>query len=76
MIKAEKKKLKLYSIDYNLLAAPDLRQSHYQILLIILLKEFIELNVNIDRLIKNVKHAELHTKITVAFLNTQTLKIT
>ena len=43
--------------------------------MIILLDEFIELNVNIDMIIKNVKHAELNSKIASAFLNTQTLKI-
>ena len=48
MIKAEKKYQKLYLIDYNLLIAQDLRQANYQILLIILQKEFIELNVNMD----------------------------
>ena len=39
------------------------------------LKVLIELNVNMDMIIKNVNHAELNTKIESAFLNTQTLKI-
>ena len=30
-------------------------------------EEFIELNVNIGMIIKNVKHAELITKIVIAF---------
>ena len=45
---------KPYPTDYNLLIAKDLSQTHYLILPIILLKEFIKLNVNTDT-IKNVK---------------------
>ena len=37
----------------------DLWQAHYQVLSIILVKEFIKLNVNLDMMIKNVKLAEL-----------------
>ena len=62
--------------DYNLLIAQDLWQAHYQILLIIFLKEFIKLIVNTDKMIKNVKLAELNENIASPFLNTQTLKIT
>ena len=40
--------------NYNLLTAQDIWQAHYQILPIIFLKEFIELNVNTDIMIKNV----------------------
>ena len=36
----------------NLLIVQDLRQGHYQILLIILLKEFIKLNANMDTITK------------------------
>ena len=36
---------------------------------------FIELNVNMEMIIKNVKHAELITKIVIAFLNPKTLEI-
>ena len=61
--------------DCHLLIAQDLWQAHYQILLIIFLKEFIELNVYTDTLIKNVKLLELNTKFTRGFLNVQTLKI-
>ena len=35
----------------------------------------IELNVNTELMIKNVKITEFHTAVTNAFLNTQTLKI-
>ena len=40
-----------------------LRQAHYQILSIIFLNEFIELNVNTDMMIKNVKHVTHNTQI-------------
>ena len=79
MIRIEKKENKLqkpYSSDYNLLIAQDLWQVHYQALLIILLKEFIKSNENLNTMIKNMKLAELTTKIAVAFLDTQTLKMT
>ena len=49
--------------------------SALEILLIILLKEFIKLNVNTSMIIKNVKRAELKTKIASARLNSQTLKM-
>ena len=58
LIKMEKKLRKKYLTYYSLLIAQDLWQAHYQIFPIILLKEFIELNVNLDTMIKNVKHAE------------------
>ena len=56
----EKKLQKLYLTDYNLLTAQDSWQVHYQILLIILLKEFIKLNVQ---------------TVIYVVLNSQTLKI-
>ena len=62
--------------DCNSLVAQDLWISHYQILLIISLKQFIQLNVNINMIIKTAKRVESNTKIAIAFLNTQTLKIT
>ena len=65
-MKMEKKSQKIYPTNYNLLIAQDLWETHYQILLIILLEEFIKLNVN-----TNVKFVELNTKIASAFLNTQ-----
>ena len=51
----EKKLQKIYLTYYNLLIAPNLWQAYYQTLSIIFLKEFIELNVNSDTMIKNVK---------------------
>ena len=39
------------------------------------MKEFIKLNTNMDKMIKNVKLAELHTAYKTFFLNTQTLKM-
>ena len=56
--KKGEKSRELYITDYNLLMPQDLWQSHYQILLKILLKEFIKLNVNTNTMIKNVKLAE------------------
>ena len=53
----------------------NLRQAHYEILLTFFLKEFIKLNVKADMIIKNVKLAELNTKIINAVLNTQTLNM-
>ena len=50
----------------------DLWLAHYQILSIILLKELIKLSVNMEMIIKNVKHVELNINNANAFLNTQT----
>ena len=50
----EKKLQKIYISYYNLLTVQGLWQAHYQLLPIIFLKEFIELNVNMDMMIKNV----------------------
>ena len=46
---------KLYLTDYNLLIAHDLCQVHYQTFLIILLKEFININAQMDMTIKSAK---------------------
>ena len=71
-----KKKLqKIYLIYCNLFIVRNLWQASYQILLIIFLEEFIELNGNMDTMIKNVKLAKLHTQYETVFLNTQTLKM-
>ena len=67
---------KEYPTHYKLLIAQDLWQAHYQILLLILLKEFIKLNVKTDTMIKQVKLSELNKKITTTFLSTENLKIT
>ena len=51
----------------------DLWQAHYQIFLIILLKELIKLNVNTDTVIQNVKFVESNAKAATAFWNTKVL---
>ena len=58
--KMEKKLEKTYLTYYNLLIGQGMWQAHYQILSIIFRQEFIELNVNTDIVIKNVKLAELN----------------
>ena len=67
-MKMEKKLQKVYLTYYNLLIAQDLWQTHYLIFSIIFLKEFIELNVNTDMMIKNVKLAELNISIATILL--------
>ena len=42
---------------------------------VISLKDFIELNVNMDMIIKNVNFLELNRGILTLFLNIQTLKM-
>ena len=69
----ERELQKIYLTYYSLLQ--DLWQVHYQILSIIFLKEFIELNVTLDIMIKNVKDAELNISIATVFLNIQVLNI-
>ena len=71
----EEKLQKNYLIYHNSLIAQVLWQVHYQILLIIFLKEFEVLNVNTDMIIKNLKHVELNISIATVFLNTQILKM-
>ena len=66
----EKKLQKLYLTYYDLLVVQDLWQAHYQILSIIFLKEFIELSINTDTIIKNVKLMELNISIMTVSLNT------
>ena len=62
------KKLQNICLSYhNLLIVQDLWQTHYQILSIIFLKKFIELNVNSNTMIKNLKLSELH--MTVKYIN-------
>ena len=55
----EKKLQKIYLTYYNLLIVQDLWQPHYQISSIIFLKKFIELNKNLNTMIKNVRLVEL-----------------
>ena len=59
----EKKLQKIYLTYYSLLITQDLWQAHYQILSIIFLKEFNELNANYGYDDKNVKHVELDISI-------------
>ena len=71
----EKKLQKICPTYYNLLIVQDLWQANYQILSIIFLKEFIELNVHLHTKIKNVKHVKLNISIVTVFLNTQISKM-
>ena len=66
----EKKIQEIYLTYYKLLIGQGLWQAHYQILSIIVLKEFVNLNVNMDMMIKNVKLGELNVSIATVFLNT------
>ena len=60
---------------YNLLIVKDLWQVHIQILSIIFLKEFIELNLKLDTMIKHLQHEDLNISIATVFWNTQILKM-
>ena len=64
----EKKLQKVCLVDYKLLLAKDFWQVHYQILLIISLKKFIKLNVNMNMMIKNVELVSLNTNIVSALI--------
>ena len=70
----EKKLQKPYLKTTSALIAQELLQAHYQILLIILLKEFTKLNLNMCMTTKNVKRVELNTNIVSVVLNTKTLQ--
>ena len=65
-----------YLTDYKLLIdlLEDLWQAHYPILSTNLLKEFIKLNVNMNKMIKNLKLTELNTDILTVFLKIRALK--
>ena len=67
------KKLQKNLAYYILLLKQDLWQAHYQIYQIFL-KEFIELNVNTDMMIKKVKLAELDYKYRDFFLEYKNFK--
>ena len=71
----ENKLQKIYITYYYLFIAQDLWQVLYQILSIIFLKEFIELNVNTNITIENVKLVEVNMSIATVFSNTQILKM-
>ena len=75
-MKMKNKLQKIFLTYYSLLITQDLWQAHYQILSIIfILKKFIELNVNMDMMIKDVRLVELNISIVTVFLNTQILKM-
>ena len=58
-------------IYHNLLIVQDLWQVYYQILSVIFLTEFKELNMTRDTMIKNVRLVELNISIATVFMNTQ-----
>ena len=62
-------------LTYYSLMVQDLWQIDYQILSIIFLKEFKELNVNFDTMINNIKHVELNINVATVFLNRHILKV-
>ena len=66
----KKKSQKIYLTYYNIFIAQDLWQAYYQILSIIFLNEFIELKVNTDMTIKNVRPVEFNISTSIVFLNT------
>ena len=71
----EKKSQKIHLTYYKLLIAQCLWPAHYQIFIIIFLKEFIEPNVNIEIMTKNVKLLELNITTATVILNAQILKM-
>ena len=71
----EKKLQNTYLTYYNFLIVKDVWQAHYQILSMIFLKEFIELNVNTGMMIRNVRLVKSNISIPTVFLNIQTLKM-
>ena len=75
MIKIEQKLQKIYLPYYNLLIAESLWRGDYQILSIIFNYLNLELNVNTNMMIRNVKPVELNISITAVFLNTHISKI-
>ena len=60
--------------SYRLQFIDSARFMAYQVLLIIFLKEFMQLNLNTDTMIKSPKLAELNTEIETAFLNKKKIK--
>ena len=70
LIKNREEITKIYLTYYNSLRAQDSWQARYHIFIITILKEFIEINVNTDMIIKNNKLVELNISIATVFLNT------
>ena len=68
LIKKDKKLGKIHLKYYNLLILHNLWEAHYQILSIIFLKEFIELNVNLDMMIKKCQTYGIRNKYCDCFL--------
>ena len=64
----EKKLQKICLKYYNLLIAQDLWRAYYQILSIIFLTKFIELNENLDVMINKAKLLQLNITIATVFL--------
>ena len=73
--KKEEKVTKTISYRLQFIDSARFMIRNFQVSLIILLKEFMKLKVNMDMIVKNVKHAELNTKIVNTALNMQTLKM-
>ena len=69
------KNTKNISYILQLIKSAKLKQVLCQILLIIYLKDFIELNVNEDIMIKNIKYLDDNIGIATVFLNTQSSEI-
>ena len=67
MIQITEKLQKKYLTDYNLLIAQDFWEAHFQIFLIILLKELIKSNVNTNTMTKNVKLMELNITVNLFY---------
>ena len=65
---------KIHLTYYKFLILQDLWQSLHQILWIIFLKKFLELNVNRDMTIKKVRLVELNISIGTVFLKIKTGK--
>ena len=74
LVKMEDKLQKSHFKNSNLLIGQELWQAYCQTLLVILLKEFIKLNVNLNIIIKSVKRIELNKNTVNAVMNTQTIK--
>ena len=73
--KTGKEIAKTISYKWKFIVSTRFLASSLSSLPIILLKEFIKLNVNMDMVIKNVKHMELITNFVIAILNTQALRV-
>ena len=70
----EKKLQKVCLVDYKLLLAKDFWQVHYQILLIISLKKFIKLNVNMNMMIKKCGTCFIKYKYCECFFESTSVK--